>query len=98
GGGQRNAVKRWWFDLEIVDGAAVAPPGGVNERDLDPSRTDKLAKVQKLAFYPPALQPPGGTTLQTVMPIDRPAGLAAYAAAESPPAARRRRVKGAPEA
>ncbi|MDO9134575.1 reductive dehalogenase domain-containing protein [Hydrogenophaga sp.] len=98
GGGQRNAVKRWWFDLEIVDGAAVAPPGGVNERDLDPSRTDKLAKVQKLAFYPPALQPPGGTTLQTLVPIDRTAGLAAYAAAESPLAARRRRGKGAPEA
>ena len=98
GGGQRNAVKRWWFDLEIVDGVAVAPPGGANERDLDPSRTDKLAKAQKLAFYPPVLQPPGGTTLKTVLPIDRPAGLAAYAAAESPLAARRRRDKGAPEA
>ena len=97
GGGQRNAVKRWWFDLEIVDGRAVAPPGGVNERDLDPSRTDKLAAVQKLAFYPPALQPAGGTTLQTVSPIDRPAGLQAYAAAESPLAARRRRDRGTPK-
>lgn len=97
GGGQRNTVKRWWFDLEIVDGKAVVPAGGANERDLDPTRTDKLAKVQKLAFYPPALQPPGGTTLQTLVPIDRPAGLAAYAAAESPLAARRRRGKGAPE-
>lgn len=90
GGGQRNAVKRWWFDLEIVDGRAVVPPGGVNERDLDPSRTDKLAAVQKLAFYPPALQPAGGTTLQTVSPIERQAGLQAYAAAESPTAARMR--------
>ena len=73
GGGQRNAVKRWWFDLEIVDGVAVAPPGGANERDLDPSRTDKLAKAQKLAFYPPALQPPGGTTLAD-RGADRPPG------------------------
>ncbi|WP_439517541.1 Fe-S protein [Hydrogenophaga sp.] len=95
GGGQRNAVKRWWFDLEIVDGMAVKPPGGVNERDLDPSRTDKLARAQKLAFFPPELQPPGGTTLQTVAPLDRQAGLGAYAAAESPLAARRRRGKGA---
>ncbi|OSZ74529.1 reductive dehalogenase domain-containing protein [Hydrogenophaga sp. IBVHS1] len=97
GGGQRNAVKRWWFDLEIVDGIAVKPPGGVNERDLDPSRTDKLARAQKLAFFPPELQPPGGTTLQTVAPLDRAAGLGAYAAAESPLAARRRRGRGVPE-
>lgn len=94
GGGQRNAVKRWWFDLEIVGGVAVKPPAGVNERDLDPARTGKLAAVQKLAFFPPALQPAGGTTLKEVVPIDRPAGLAAYAAAESPLAARRRRAKG----
>jgi ferredoxin len=95
GGGQRNAVKRWWFDLEIVDGVAVKPPAGVNERDLDLTRTGKLAAAQKLAFFPPALQPAGGTTLKEVVPVDRPAGLAAYAAAESPLAARRRRAKGA---
>ncbi len=90
GGGQRNGVKRWWFDLEIVDGVAVKPASGVNERDLDLSRTGKLAASQKLAFFPPALQPAGGTTVQTVSPINRQAGLAAYAAAESPRAARRR--------
>jgi ferredoxin len=70
-GGARNPVKRWWFDLEIVDGVAIAPPAGTNERDLDPTRGDKLAAVQKLAFYPPALQPAGGTTLATVVPLDR---------------------------
>ncbi len=91
GGGQRNAVKRWWFDLEIIDGVAVRPPAGVNERDLDVERGDKLAAGQKLAFFPPQLQPSGGTTLQAVVPLDRQAGLAAYAAAESPQAARRRR-------
>lgn len=90
GGGARNPAKRWWFDLEIVDGVCVVPRGGVNERDLDPERKDKLAAGQKLAFFPPALQPPGGTTMQTVVPVDRQAGLAAYAAAESPAAARRR--------
>jgi ferredoxin len=89
-GGARNPMKRWWFDLEIVDKVAVKPKG-VNERDLDLSRTEKLARTQKLAFFPPELQPAGGTTVQTVVPIDRPAGLAAYAAAESPLAAKRRR-------
>jgi ferredoxin len=94
GGGQRNAVKRWWFDLEIVDGVAVMPPAGVNERDLDLARAGRLAATQKLAFFPPSLQPAGGTTLKEVLPIDRPAGQAAYAAAESPRAARRRRAAG----
>ena len=90
GGGVRNPVKRWWFDLEIVDGVSVAPLAGVNQRDLNISRGNKLAQAQKLAFFPPHLQPPGSMTLDTVMPIDRPAGLAAYAAAESPLAARER--------
>ncbi len=91
--GARNLVKRWWFDLEIVDGVAVKP-AGVNERDLDLGRTEKLAKGQKLAFFPPQLQPKGGTTLKTVVPIDRAAGLAAYADAEPAVAARRRRAGG----
>ena len=94
-GGARNPVKRWWFDLEIVDGVAIAPPAGSNERDLDPMRGDKLAAVQKLAFYPPDLQPPGGATLQTVVPIDRRAGQAAYASAETPQQAQARRLQGA---
>jgi len=80
GGGQRNPVKRWWFDLEIVDGVVVKP-AAANERDLDFGRAEKLAKTQKLAFFPPELQPKGGTTLKEVVPLDREAGLAAYAAA-----------------
>jgi ferredoxin len=90
GGGQRNPAKRWWFDLEMVDGVAVAPAAGANERDLSPGREGKLAAAQKIAVFPPALQPAGGTTLQTVVPLDRAAGLAASAAADTPAAARRR--------
>jgi epoxyqueuosine reductase QueG len=84
GGGLRNPAKRWWFDLEIVDGVAVKP-AAANERELSPGREDKLAKTQKLAFFPPELQPKGGTTLKEVVPIDREAGLAAYAAAKRRP-------------
>ena len=90
GGGERNPNKRWWFDLEVVDGVVVKP-AGTNERNLDFDRGEKLAKAQKLAFFPPHLQPAGGTTLNTTVPIDRPAGLAAYAAAETPQAASKRR-------
>ncbi len=89
GGGVRNPVKRWWFDLEIVDGVCVTPRG-VNQRDLDLVRGDKLAREQKLAFFPPAVQPAGGTTLSTVVPLDRVAGQKAYAEAEKPLAARKR--------
>ncbi len=90
-GGARNPVKRWWWDLETVGGVAVVPTAGVNERDLSPGREDKLAAGQKLAFFPPALQPPGGTTLQTVVPLQRAPGVAAYEAAETPRQARSRR-------
>jgi ferredoxin len=90
GGGARNPAKRWWFDLEIV-GGEVVKPRATNERDLDLGRAEKLARTQKLAFFPPELQPAGGTTLKTAVPIDRAAGLAAYAAAESPAKARMRK-------
>ena len=91
GGGVRNPVKRWWFDLEIIDGVVQVPAAGTHARDLSPGRDAKRAAAQKLAFFPPALQPAGGTTLATTVPLDRAAGLAAAAAAETPAAARRRR-------
>lgn len=90
GAGMRNSVKRWWFDLEIVNGVCVSP-SGVNERDLDLERTNKLAKNQKLAFFPPHLQPRAETTIATTVPLDREAGLNAYANAEKPSQARKRK-------
>jgi reductive dehalogenase len=88
--GKRNLIKRWWFDLEVIDGAARVPPSGTNERDLTLGRDVKLMEVQKLAMFPPALQPPPGTTLSEVVPVDRSAGIAEYQKAESPEAARSR--------
>lgn len=90
GAGMRNLVKRWWFDLEIVNGVCVSP-SGVNERDLDLDRTNKLAKNQKLAFFPPHLQPRTETTIATTVPLDREAGLDAYSNAETPSLARKRK-------
>jgi hypothetical protein len=92
-GGKRNlssVQKRWWFDLEMIDGVAVKPAGGTNERDLNLGREQKLASIQKLALYPPQLQPKGGVTVSETVPVDRPAGLKLYATAESPDAARAR--------
>ena len=86
----RNPVKRWWFDLEMVDGVAVTPVAGINERDLDIEPHRSSPSAQKLAMFPPALQPPPGATLTEVFPIEREAGLRLYAEAESPDAARAR--------
>jgi hypothetical protein len=61
-----------------------------NERDLNLGREQKLASIQKLALYPPQLQPKGGVTVSETVPVDRAAGLKLYATAESPDAARAR--------
>lgn len=88
--GKRNLIKRWWFDLEVVNGVAGKPVAGTNERDISLGRDDKLAAAQKLAMFPPRLQPPPGTTLDQVVPADRLAGIEEYKRAESPDAARAR--------
>jgi hypothetical protein len=74
----------------MIDGVAVKPAGGTNERDLNLGREQKLASIQKLALYPPQLQPKGGVTVSETVPVDRAAGLKLYATAESPDAARAR--------
>jgi hypothetical protein len=89
--GTRNLIKKWWFDLEVIDGVARHPRMGTNERDLSPERDAKRAAAQRLAMFPPALQVPHGTTLAQVVPVSRPEGIAAYEAAETPAAARARR-------
>jgi reductive dehalogenase len=84
GNGSINPVKKWWFDLEMVDGVSVLPKG-VNARGLD-LEAAKRAKGQTLAFFPPSVSPPPGA--KEPHEPDRAAGIKAYAAAETPPAAR----------
>jgi hypothetical protein len=84
--GSINKAKKWWFDLEMVDGVSVTPKG-VNARELDLEAV-KRAKTQALALFPPEVAPPPGA--QDPHEPDRAAGIRAYAAAESPAAARAR--------
>jgi len=95
--GKRNLIKRWWFDLEVVDQVAMAPVAGTNERDLNLGRDARLMGAQKLAMFPPQLQPAPGTTLAELVPVDRRAGLKAYQDAERPEAARQRVANQSPQ-
>lgn len=81
GNGQRNPVKQWWYDLEIVDGITQTPKSGTNKRDLD---FDGLMRPedQKLAHYPADMMPPPESA--EPFPVDRKAGLARAAEAEDP--------------
>jgi ferredoxin len=90
GNGKRNPVKKWWLDLEIVDGVCVTPHG-VNQRDIDTSLNIDPAK-QKMAVYPASMMPvPNDTNPQ---PVDRKTALAALALLETPGEARARQARG----
>jgi len=93
GNGKRNPVKKWWLDLEIVDGVCVEPVNGINQRDIDPSHKIDPAK-QKMAYYPASMMPvPNDLEAQ---PVDRKAATAAKAILETPVAARARKAAGGP--
>lgn len=57
GYGNRNPAKRWWLDLELVDGQA-RKPAGTNERDLDLS-ADTSGKKSPVGYYNAADMPRG---------------------------------------
>ena len=81
GRGSINPVKKWWVDIEMIDGTPVAPPKGANSRNLNFER--KAREESGYALFPPELAPPGPDGMAT-FPLDREAGIAAAAAAERP--------------
>jgi ferredoxin len=86
GKGKRNPVKRWWFDLELVDDVAVRPVG-TNERDLD-LENDTDPDNQKLAVYTVDMNP--GPEQTGAVPVDRKEARRRAATLETPDQARRR--------
>jgi reductive dehalogenase len=88
GYGVRNPVKKWWLDLEIVNGRCVLPGRGVNERDLD-LRHSVDPRKQKIAYYSASMTPSPEAQGKPVSP-DRKAALAMAASLESPKDAQRR--------
>jgi len=91
GKGRRNPAKKWWFDLEVVDGNCVMPVKGVNQRDLDLDHKIDPAK-QKMAYYPAHRMPvPNDLRPQ---PVNRKEAVEAAAELETPAQAKARRAAG----
>jgi ferredoxin len=94
GHGVRNPYKKWWLDLEMVDGICVTPPHGANQRDIDPGRKIEVHK-HKVAYYHASMMPPPDAGA-AAFPVDRKAGLAAAELVETPEQARLRKQRGKP--
>ena len=82
GHGVRNPAKKWWLDLEIVNGVCVEPRKGVNERDLDLKRYIDADK-QKIAYYNANVMPPPNTQGVAYIP-NRKKAIAAAELLETP--------------
>ncbi len=81
GNGIRNPLKKWWLDMEIVDGNAIEPRKGVNQRDLNLKHKINPDE-QKMAYYHASDMPPPNS-IEPVM-IDRKAALKAKELLETP--------------
>ncbi|NKB38540.1 MAG: Fe-S protein [Gammaproteobacteria bacterium] len=92
GHGVRNPQKKWWLDLEIVDGVCVEPRKGVNQRDLDINRKIDVKK-HKVAYYHANMMPAPNTS-GMVQPVTRKEGLAAAEHVETLEQALQRRASG----
>ena len=91
GKGAINPVKKWWWDLEMVDDGAYRPARHpVNARSLQKHLKLTFAD-QTLAVYPAPLAPP---PYPWPAPMDREAGIAAYAAMIPAAEHRKRRADG----
>ncbi|MEP5761657.1 MAG: reductive dehalogenase [Litoreibacter sp.] len=93
GKGEINPVKKWWWDLEMVDDGAYRPSSHpVNARTLQKD-LDLKFEDQTLAVYPAPLAPP---PYAYPYPMDREAGIEAYQNMISAEAHKIRRDQGLP--
>jgi len=75
GNGQINPVKKWWWDLEMVDdGPYTLSAHGAHKRALQ-TELDLKFEDQTLAVYPANLAPP---PYPFPFPMDREKGIQAY--------------------
>jgi ferredoxin len=75
GHGVRNPVKKWWLDMEIVDGVCVPPTKGVNQRDLNVNRKIDVQKHKVAYFHANMMPPPNSSGMAHA--VKRKEGIAA---------------------
>ncbi len=85
GYGDRNPIKKWWFDHANVNGMIVEPSKS-NRRDNNPNKQPN--PHHRIAGYTVESLPPAD--MQGPFPYDRTEGYDVTAASEPPQAARRR--------
>ena len=95
GNGSANAAKKWWLDLEVVDGVSVAPKSGVNFKGINVKVDIAAAKrKERIAYYPASALPPPGD--KQPFPADRKKAVAHAAQLETVEQALARRAGGKP--
>ncbi|MDP6972707.1 MAG: 4Fe-4S dicluster domain-containing protein [Pseudomonadales bacterium] len=90
GFGKRNAVKRWWLDLEVV-GEQVVEPRATNERDIDPEASVRQQKSPVGYYHANEMPAPDA---QDPVPVNHKDAVARAAALETPEQALRRYAEG----
>ena len=80
GNGRINPIKKWWFDIETVDGKIVEA-ARTNRRELHLDRSMN-AEQQKIAVFPADMNPPPGQ--HEPFPVDREEGRRRTEQAEKP--------------
>lgn len=88
GNGSINSIKKWWWDLEFVEGRTVHPTKGTNARELNMDG-GRIADKQKIAVYPPDVLPAGDNQGVPVK-LMRKEAIVRGENAETPAAARKR--------
>jgi epoxyqueuosine reductase QueG len=79
GFGMRNPIKKWWLDLEIVDGVCVAADS--NQRDLDVTRKIDASK-STVGYYHADMMPAANAS--EPVPVDHKLAVAAAQSLETP--------------
>ncbi|NOX52710.1 MAG: 4Fe-4S dicluster domain-containing protein [Gammaproteobacteria bacterium] len=90
GYGKRNPIKRWWMDLEIVDGV-VHTPKGTNERDLNLQASTSGAKSPVGYYHAKDMPAPDATK---PVPINHKDAVARARIVETLSQAKHRRAQG----
>jgi len=91
GNGSINPIKKWWWDLEMVDeGPYKLSKHGSNQRNLQ-TELDLKFEDQTLAVYPANLAPP---PYPFPFPMDREAGIRAHEELLSPDEYKKRLAAG----